>query len=537
MTFEPATLTAGLAALGPFMLLLAGLAPRCWANRHPARLGSLSEGLAWSAFGAATLAALSHFSRDEGAVEAGPAVLNLYYDALSATLLPLVSFLGAVVIRYSRNYLDGDAGQGRFLRWLSLTAGSVLTLVISGNLVLFTLAWMSTSLCLHQLLVFYPDRPAALLAARKKFVISRLGDLSLIGAILLIHRAFGSLKFGDIFEIADTLHRAGVDEALSYGGPALPWIGFLLVLGALLKSAQFPFHSWLPEVMETPTPVSALLHAGIINAGGFLIVRMSPVLVLAPSALNVLAVLGAATALFGSVAMLTQTSIKKSLAFSTVGQMGFMMLQCGLGAFSAAILHIVAHSLYKAHAFLSSGSIVDIAKAAWVPTARKEPHPLHLCAALGVAVALTFGTGLAFGISPLREPGMLVLGATLQIALAYLLWNAFEGRLSLALAAWGISLALLVSFSYFTLQLAFADLLREALPEPRAERALFDVLLMLAVLACFMAVLVLQTSFPDRAASRLWQAAYVHVHNGLYISALANRLIRRHWPIDTKHST
>lgn len=536
-TAESATLIGGLVALGPLLLLLSGLAPRTWANRHPAAMGRIAGGLAWIAFGAAVLAACAFIGRDEGALESGFSGLNLYYDSLSATLLLLVSFLGAVVIRYSRHYLDGDAEQGRFLKWMSCTVGWVLLLIVSGNLVLFTLAWMATSLSLHQLLTFYSDRPAALLAARKKFIISRIGDLSLIGAMLLIYRSFGSLDFAEIFDIADSLHRAGVEEALSWGGPALPWVGFLLVLGALLKSAQFPFHSWLPEVMETPTPVSALLHAGIINAGGFLIVRMSHVLALAPAALNVLAVLGAATALFGSVAMLTQTSIKKSLAYSTVGQMGFMMLQCGLGAFSAAILHIVSHSLYKAHAFLASGSIVDIARASWVPTARKDPHPLHLLASIALAVALTFAVGTAFGISLLREPGVLVLGATLQIALAYLLWNSCEGRFSLPVAAWGLAMALLVCLAYFTLQSAFAHLLRDALPEPLADRGWFDALLTLMVLASFTTVLLLQTRFPDRAGSRIWQAAYVHVHNGFYVGTLANRLIRRYWRIHAKHSS
>ena len=142
----------------------------------------------------------------------------------------------------------------------------------------------------------------------------------------------------------------------------LTWLCLSLVCGAMLKSAQFPFHSWLPDTMETPTPVSALMHAGIINAGGFLIVRLSPLVTLSPLSLHILAVVGAFTAIFASLVMMTQASVKRMLAFSTIAQMGFMMLQCGVGAFSIAVLHIVAHSLYKAHAFLSSGSVVSISK-------------------------------------------------------------------------------------------------------------------------------------------------------------------------------
>ena len=164
----------------------------------------------------------------------------------------------------------------------------------------------------------------------------------------------GSFDYRDMFAAADAIHNL----------PTAAWhelIGILFVLGAMTKSAQFPFHSWLPDTMETPTPVSALMHAGVINAGGFLVIRLSPLVSLSPIALDLLALIGALTAMLGAVVMLTQTSIKRSLAYSTIAQMGFMMLQCGLGAFSAALLHIVAHSAYKAHAFLSSGSVLDSA--------------------------------------------------------------------------------------------------------------------------------------------------------------------------------
>ena len=176
---------------------------------------------------------------------------------------------------------------------------------------------------------------------------SRLGDLCLIVAGVLIYRTFGSLDYAAVFSGAAAL------RSLHDTPSAVHAASILFVGAALLKSAQFPLHGWLIEVMETPTPVSALLHAGIINAGGFLVLRFSEVISLSFPSLEVLAIVGGFTAIFGSVVMLTQTSIKVTLAYSTIAQMGFMMLECGLAAFPAAMLHIIAHSLYKAHAFLS----------------------------------------------------------------------------------------------------------------------------------------------------------------------------------------
>jgi NAD(P)H-quinone oxidoreductase subunit 5 len=155
-------------------------------------------------------------------------------------------------------------------------------------------------------------------------------------------------------DIATILNAASATAA-----PGATWVAAFLALAAILKSAQFPTHGWLTEVMETPTPVSALLHAGVINAGGFLLIRFADVMLLSPGVLAVLVMLGGFTALFGGLVMLTQSAVKTSLAWSTVAQMGFMILQCGLALFPLALLHIVAHSLYKAHAFLASGQAVD----------------------------------------------------------------------------------------------------------------------------------------------------------------------------------
>ncbi len=508
--------------LGPLWLLAFSLIPNGFANRH-GRL--LAEIAAWSGLGIlglAVLAMVGRFTSDTLAVTlaaVGPVGLDIYFDMLSAIMLLLVSFLGAVVLRYSVNYLAGDPEQGRFTKWLCVTIGSVLTLIVSGNLLMFTLAWVATSMSLHKLLMFYPDRPAARLAARKKFLVSRLGDACLIGALVMTWQCFGTWKFADMFTAADAVRLQGGSHAA-----CLSWASVLLVAGALLKSAQFPFHSWLPDTMETPTPVSALMHAGIINAGGFLVVRLSPLVVGSPTALNVLALVGAFTALFASVVMLTQTSVKRSLAYSTIAQMGFMMLQCGLGVFGLAVLHIVAHSLYKAHAFLSSGSIVSISRAAWVPSERPASHPFILIGTFGAAVILTVCIGMAFGLSLESGAGVILLGIVFTMALAYLLWNLWASSRRSVLVGWGLLVGAGATTSYFALHTVFERLLSSSVAAYAPVRTPLEFGVMAIVVLLFMGVLVLQSQLPSWSGTRIGRSFYVHASQGFYLGSIANRL-------------
>src|SRR6056297_2136022 len=282
--------------------------------------------------------------------EPGSLELSILYDGVSCLMFAMVSFVGWVICRFSIRYLDGEPSPARYYRWVGWTIGAVSLMVLAGNLLFFLLAWVMTSWGLHRLLLHYGHRPAAQRAAWTKFTISRLGDAALIAATVLIYRDFGTFDFAALFAALPT-SPAGATASMQ-------WAAGLLVLGAATKSAQVPFHTWLPQTLETPTPISALMHAGIVNAGGFLVIRTSPLLALNPEALGVLAIVGGTTACFGAAVMLTQTSVKKALADSTIAQMGFMMLQCGLGAFSAAMLHIVAHSMYKAQAFLGSGNVL-----------------------------------------------------------------------------------------------------------------------------------------------------------------------------------
>jgi NAD(P)H-quinone oxidoreductase subunit 5 len=513
-----------LAAAGPLALLAAGLSPSAWVDRDPRGAGRLALGAALAALGGAVLAAAGLAAAGGGPLRLGGAV---YLDALSAVVLVLVAFVGAVVVGYSRNHLEGDPRHGRFLRRLCLTLAAVLTLAAAGNLALLAAAWVATSLALHGLLTFYRERPAAVLAARKKFVASRLGDACVAGAVALVWADLGTLDLGAALAAAEAA-RAGTAALPEHAG----WIAGLLVAGALLKSAQFPFHGWLPEVMETPTPVSALLHAGIINAGGFLVARTAGLIVLAPSALDVLAVAGAVTAVFGSLVMLTQTSVKVALAWSTVAQMGFMLLQCGLGAFSAAVLHLVAHALYKAHAFLASGSVVEVAQGLGPHEPAPSPRPWMLAGALAAGALATAAVGAAFGVSPASGPGALVAGAVLAMGTAQLAWASAAGRPGPYVAARGAAAVLAVCAAYFALQEGAARLLGTAVPPASAvPHGPFDAALAAAVVALFGAALALQALLPRRAGDPAWRAAYVHLSNGLYANALADRLVDRWWPV------
>lgn len=520
-SMHPIFLTAAVAA-GPLAMLAAALIPARLANRHARRFAMLASCLSLAVLVLALFAGIALYFSGPLVVEGpgvGPVRLGVYFDTLSAVMLLLVSFLGAVVVRYSVNYLAGDPQQGRFIKWLCVTIGSVLVLCISGNLLMFTVAWTSTSLSLHKLLTFYPDRPSAMLAARKKFLISRLGDACLVGALILTWQCFGTWSFMEMFKAADAL-RVQADAHSA----CLDWTSLLLVAGALLKSAQFPFHSWLPDTMETPTPVSALMHAGIINAGGFLVVRLSPIIAGSPTALNALALVGAFTALFASVVMLTQTSVKRSLAYSTIAQMGFMMLQCGLGAFALAVLHIVAHSLYKAHAFLSSGSIISMMRAAWVPSERPSAHPLILAGTLGSAVTLTWGIGAMFGLSIASDAVVLLLTSVYMMALAYLLWNLWASSHRSSLVGWGLLVGAGATTAYFTVHAVFEKLLATSVAPYAPLRSPLEYGVMALVILLFMAVLILQSQLPVWSATRIGRAFYVHASQAFYLGQIANRL-------------
>jgi NADH-quinone oxidoreductase subunit L len=287
--------------------------------------------------------------------------LGLYIDQLTVLLLLLVSGVSSVVHVYSSRYMIGDSKYNRFFAVISLFTFSMLMLVMSRNLLMLYVFWEVMGLCSYLLISHAADRRSAGLAATKAFLVNAVADVGFGLGVILTFATFGTLDIPEILAKApamtdhtvNVLGWIGLDLQLR----SVTLISLLLFMGAMGKSAQFPFHVWLPYAMEAPTPVSALIHAAtMVNAGPFLLVRLSPLLVLSPVAMTFIAVIGATTALFAGIVSLTQSDIKKILAYSTISQIGFMIMACGLGAFVVAIFHLLAHGCYKAFFFLSTGN-------------------------------------------------------------------------------------------------------------------------------------------------------------------------------------
>ena len=502
--------------IAPAVLLLAAAFAFTRPGQRPQLVPQLSEAAALVALAAALGAAALVVAQGSGTgplIGIGEVGLSSRLDAVSATMLVLVAFVGWVVVRYSRSYLDGEARQGAFLGWIAATLAAVLLLVQAGNLFHLVAAWIATSLCLHRLLLFYRDRIQAVRAARKKSVTSRLGDAALIGAALLLFFGYGTADIESILVAA----REGVAPAGTI------WAAGLLALAAILKSAQFPTHGWLIEVMETPTPVSALLHAGVINAGGFLLIRFADVMLLAPGILAVLVMVGGFTALFGGLAMLAQPAVKSSLAWSTIAQMGFMIMQCGLALFPLALLHIVAHSLYKAHAFLASGTAVDLVAAIRRPGPVAIPNGWAVGRAFLLALVIYAFTAFVFGLDG-KSPQAIALGAILIFGVAYLIAQGLADAAPRVLTQRTALYAVAASVSYFALQTGAQWLTAGTLPPTPAPGPLEWTLLALAVFS-FGMVAIAQAMFPLWAYHPAAAGLRVHLSNGLYANAVFDRLV------------
>ncbi|MEM1048718.1 MAG: proton-conducting transporter membrane subunit [Pseudomonadota bacterium] len=502
--------------LGPAVLLVSAIFALAQPGQRPRFVPRLAEAAALialvAALGTAVLLVLNGPGTGTllGAAGIG---LSTRVDVVSVTMLTLVAFIGWVVLRYSASYLDGEQRQGAFLGSMAATLASVLLLVQAGNLIHLVIAWIATSVCLHQLLVFYRDRVQAIRAARKKTVVARLGDGALIGAVLVLFSGYGTTDIATILDAA----REGTAP-----GAAL-WAAGLIALAAILKSAQFPTHGWLTEVMETPTPVSALLHAGVINAGGFLLIRFADVMLLAPGVLAILVMVGGFTALFGGLAMLAQPAVKTSLAWSTIAQMGFMIMQCGLALFPLALLHIVAHSLYKAHAFLASGTAVDIVAAIRRPGPIAIPNGWAVARAFTLALVIYAAIGFAFGFDT-KSAQAIVLGAILIFGVAYLLAQGLADTAPQVLTRRTAAYSIAASVSYFALQTGAEAVTAGTLPATPAPGPLEWALLTLAVFS-FGLVAVAQAMLPRWADHPTVIGLRVHLSNGLYANALFDRLV------------
>ncbi len=498
---------------GPLVLLVvAGLA-FSRPGRRPAMVPNLSEAAALFAMALTVLGLVRFLALDR--VDPLTGIFGLRVDAVSLTMALLVSFIGWIVMRYSRTYLDGEAREGAFHGLMLATLAAVLVFVQAGSVWVLALSTAAVGLGIRRLLLMYPERRQARRASTKFALVWHGGDIALGLAAVLLATAFGT---GNLAAI----QIAAADTGLGLAGHVAV---ALIVLAATLKTASFPLHGWLTEVMEAPTPVSALLHAGIINSGGVLLIAMAGLVQMSSGAMAVLVMLGGFTALFGAAVMLTQSAIKTSLAWSTVSQMGFMLLQCGLGLWPLALLHIIAHSLYKAHAFLSSGGAVASVASIRRPGPVAVPSLGAVLKSFALALALYAVIAVIFTvfIGP-KTAQALALGAILVFGVAYLVAQGLADAAPAALTKRTVTASLATTIAYFSLQAAAHVIWGPGLPHTPTPGPLEWALTILAVISFGMVALA-QSLFPLWAHHPATVGMRVHLANGLYLNALLDRAI------------
>jgi NADH-quinone oxidoreductase subunit L len=366
------------------LILLTNIVPNNWTNHGDAPVGVIAAGYSWLDLGPA----------DMGGMQVR---IDLRADAMSALMLSMVTTVSFLVSIFAASYMHGDKGYPRFFAAFSLFVFSMCMLVLSANFLQLFIFWEGVGLCSYLLIGFWYERPSAAAAAKKAFVVNRIGDLGLILAIFLIWTSFNSLDFQSVLFDADKM-----DDAIAFHPLRMYWIPFLLLLGAMGKSAQFPLHVWLPDAMEGPTPVSALIHAAtMVTAGVYLVARSTPLFAFTPEAQVLVSVVGATTALLAALIALTQNDLKRVLAYSTVSQLGYMFMGLGVGAAgaelatagaTAGMFHLFTHGFFKALLFLAAGSVmhsmgdvIDMRRFSGLRRVLPITHWTFLCGAAALA--------------------------------------------------------------------------------------------------------------------------------------------------------
>lgn len=485
--------------LAPAVLMAAVALAARWRRAPDAGPWRLFNALSWTALAFAGLSA---------AIGPGRLALPafLHASAFGLALAFLVQLLGTVIGGFSARYLQGEAGQRRYACALAGVLAAVHLLLLVDHWAVLVVAWALVGAALQRLLCFYPERPFALLAAHKKRIADRLADALLVLAAALAWVEVGS---GSLSALAAHVAREGMSAALH--GSALA-----LVAAVVLRTALLPVHGWLIQVMEAPTPVSALLHAGVVNLGGFVLIRFAPLLDASLPARAVLLAFGLATAVLAGMVMLTRISIKVRLAWSTVAQMGFMLAECAVGLYTLAALHLLGHSLYKAHAFLSASAVVRQTR---LRALHRTAAPS--VAALAAAPLATMGAVLAIQALSGHASWPWWWSAVLGLAWAPLLWlpAATADGAGARMAQLAFGLAMVVG-------LTGAALLAHALPfgiQDRPHHAMGRIAL-LGMAVLYLCVAVLQRR--PQALSPWWRWSYA----GFYVDEAYTRLALRIWP-------
>ncbi len=425
--------------------------------------------------------------------------IGFHIDRLSAVMMVLISGVGTIIYTYSVGYMYQDPHEPRYLALIGFTTFVLLCMVSSANLMMLFIFWQLLSYLLY-LLAHNHAHAATLEGAFRTFTLLRVGDVAFLSGIVLAHSLYGTLEFQALFaKAAETSVTLSPLPGWEISGATA--VTLLLFIGGMSKSAQFPLHVWLPRSLYAPTPVHALLHAGIINAGGFLINRLAPLFGLSSTTLHVAFVVGTMTAALGASMMLAQNDIKKTLGFSTIGQMGYMIMECGLGAFSLAVFHLIAHGLFKATVFLNCGNVIH--------KARQEPafpHTDHQAEEEGFS-RLTWSTGF---VTTLFIPLLILLvtHGVLRIPLLesqgtviflFFIWiTSSQAILTLtrlrAVASWKVSSAMLLTLLFIVFVYLFAVVSFTTFLYPNPEEVasyfqaaalpnwLFDVMIAMATL-------------------------------------------------------
>ncbi|MGB5734981.1 MAG: proton-conducting transporter membrane subunit, partial [Thiohalocapsa sp.] len=466
---------------------------------------------------------------------------------LSTLMALLVSGIGLVVHVFSVRYMQDDPAYTRFFMLLDTIIAVILLMVLAGDLLTLLLAWHLLGVCLYFLLSHETRRRSATRYAFWTLFTHRIGDLPLLAATALAYHTYGTLSLPELFERV----AATPDATTLLGLPFTETIGLLILLAAFAKSAQFPLHTWLPYTMDGPTPVSALMHAGIVNAGGFLINRFAPVFVHTEHVLLLAFAVGLITTIMGSLMMLMQSDIKKALGYSTMGQMGYMVMECGLGAFSLAIYHLIAHGVFKATLFLGSGAIIGNArKDPNIPEGeiykfmveRKVPHP-PLSWVVFAGITITVPLIIVFGAHQMIDEGFLHH----QGAMILLLFGWLTGAQTLFFVykiggerPFQALFYVILSFGLIILTYVFVGHAFDALlyPDPQFREALYQaasvnftwfafVLLLLIVLISAGWLLVFRSEAAQepltRRYKRLYLSLYALLSREFYIADLYSR--------------
>ena len=334
--------------------------------------------------------------------------IAFYLDALSLLMIVVVTFVSFLIHLYSAEFMQEDDGYSRFFAYMNLFVGSMVVLVLADNLLLLYLGWEGVGLCSYLLIGFWYRDPVNGLAARKAFIVTRAGDTAMIIGLFILFHSLGTLQIQDLMRLASAQWTAG--------SPIATTVAALLIGGAVGKSAQLPLQTWLPDAMAGPTPTSALIHAAtMVTAGVYLIARTHVLFTLAPDARLAVAVIGAATLLLAGCSALTQSDIKRVLAYSTVSQIGYMFLALGVGSWAAAMFHFMTHAFFKALLFLAAGIVIE---------ALHHEHNIFRMGGLRKELPIAFWTFLIGGCSLAGLP-LVTAG---YFSKDFILWNAWGSQ-------------------------------------------------------------------------------------------------------------